>query len=76
MNNSERMLPHIISSCPKISTRYYLPLRHDALAKYIVKAIIIKNHPNKRYRDLNDYDTACKVTLSGVFLVHIFPHSD
>ena len=30
---------HIISSCPKISTRYYLPLCHDALAKYILKAI-------------------------------------
>ena len=24
---------HIISSCPKMSTRYYLSLRHDALAK-------------------------------------------
>ena len=44
---------HIISSCPKMSTRYYLPLRHDALAKYILKAIITKNHPNERYCDLN-----------------------
>ena len=34
----------IVSSCPKISTRYYPPLRHDALAKYILKAIITKNH--------------------------------
>ena len=45
---------NIISSCPKMSTRYYLPLRHDALAKYFLKAIITKNHPNERYRDLNE----------------------
>ena len=44
---------HIISSCPEMSIRYYLPLRHDALVKYILKAIITKNHPNDRYRDLN-----------------------
>ena len=41
---------HIISSCPKMSTRYYLPLCHDALAKYILKAIITKNHPNERFK--------------------------
>ena len=38
-----------------MSTQYYLPLRHDALAKYILKAII-KNHPNERYCDLNEYE--------------------
>ena len=52
---------HIISSCPKMSTRYYLPLRHDALAKYILKAIITKNHPNDRYRDLNEYEFVKKI---------------
>ena len=31
---------HIISSCLKMSTLYYLPLCHDALAKYILKANI------------------------------------
>ena len=31
---------HIISSCLKMSTLYYLHLCHDALAKYILKAII------------------------------------
>ena len=46
---------YIISICPKMSTQYYLPLRHDALAKYILKAII-KNHPNERYCDLNEYE--------------------
>ena len=28
-----------------MSTRYYLPLRHYVLVKYIVKTIITKNHP-------------------------------
>ena len=37
-----------------MSARYYFSLRHDALAKYILKAIIAKIHPNERYRDLNE----------------------
>ena len=44
-----------------MSTRYYLPLWHDALAKYIFKAIITKNHPNQRYRDLNEYEFIKKI---------------
>ena len=26
---------HVISSCPNISARYYLPLRHNAIAEAI-----------------------------------------
>ena len=26
---------HVISSCSKMSSRYYLPLRHDAIVKYV-----------------------------------------
>ena len=44
-----------------MSARYYLPLRHDALAKYILKAIITKNHPNERHRDLNKYGFVKKI---------------
>ena len=51
---------HKIISCPKMSTQYYL-LHHDALDKYIIKAIIIKNHPNKRYHDLNEYEFVKKI---------------
>ena len=51
---------HIISSCPKMSTWYYLSLHHDALTKYILKVIIKKNHPNERYRDLNEYESVKK----------------
>ena len=28
---------HVISSCSRMSSRYYLPLRHDAIAKYVYK---------------------------------------
>ena len=52
---------HKIISCPKMSTQYYLLLHHDALDKYIMKAIIIKNHPNKRYHDLNEYEFVKKI---------------
>ena len=31
---------YIINNCLKISAQYYLPLSHDALANYILKAII------------------------------------
>ena len=44
-----------------MSTRYYLPLRHDALAKYILKAFITMNHPHERYRDLNEYEFVKKI---------------
>ena len=44
-----------------MSTRYYFSLRHDALAKYILNAIIAKIHPNERYRDLNEYEFVKKI---------------
>ena len=43
-----------------MSTWYYLSLRHDALAKHILKVIIKKNHTNERYRDLNEYESVKK----------------
>ena len=36
---------HIIGSCPFTSARYYLPMRHDMVAKTLYKEIIKKNHP-------------------------------
>ena len=50
----------ITTSCLKMSTRYYCPLRHGALTKYILKSII-KNHPNERYCDLNKYEFVKKI---------------
>ena len=43
-----------------MSTWYYLSLRHDGLAKHILKVIIKKNHLNERYRDLNEYESVKK----------------
>ena len=39
-----------------MSTRYFLHLCHDALAKYILKVIITKHHLNERCRDLDGYE--------------------
>ena len=36
---------HIISGCPFMSARYYLPMRHDMVSKTFYKEIIKKNHP-------------------------------
>ena len=33
---------HIISCCPFMSARYYLPMRHDMVAKILYKEIIKK----------------------------------
>ena len=42
---------HIIASCP-MSVRYYLPLRHDVIAKIVYNALIHKKNPSYRKRDL------------------------
>ena len=43
-------IQHIISSCPIMSSRYYLPMRHDIVAKasYNTTSVIIKNRNVKR----------------------------
>ena len=42
---------HVISGYLRVSERYYLPLRHDTVAKYVLKTVIIKNHPDYRYQE-------------------------
>ena len=42
---------HIIASCPMMSVRYYLPLRHDVIAKIVCNALIHKKNPSYRKRD-------------------------
>ena len=44
-----------------MSARYYLPLRHGALAKYVLKLIIEKNHPNMKYRESNEPEYIRKI---------------
>ena len=43
---------HIIASCPMMSVRYYLPLRHDVIAKIVYNALIHKKNPSYRKQDL------------------------
>ena len=40
---------HVIRGCPHLSARYRLPLRHDAFAKSVLGAIIIKNYLEHQY---------------------------
>ena len=37
-------ITHVISSCGKLSSRYYLPLRHDIVAKFIYEKVQMKNN--------------------------------
>ena len=39
-------IAHIISGCPKMSARYYLPFRHDIVAKNMLNSIRKINNPN------------------------------
>ena len=41
---------HIISSCPEMSVRYYLPIRHDVVAKTVLNALILKNDPTDKFK--------------------------
>ena len=39
---------HVMSRCPKMSTRYCLPLRHEPVEKYVLRAVIMKNNPDMK----------------------------
>ena len=54
-------IPHIISSCPQVSSRYYLPLRHDAMGKCFLKAYIKKHHPDHKYIEKNENEYILKI---------------
>ena len=44
--NANEDIIHIISHCPKMSVRYYLPVRHDVIAKTVYNALIKKQNIN------------------------------
>ena len=39
---------HILAGCPQMSSRFYLPLRHDEVAKTFLYSHIKKYNPNKK----------------------------
>ena len=41
-------ITHVISSCSKMSSRYYLPLRHDVKATTVCNQILQKENPDKK----------------------------
>ena len=45
---------HIISSCPEMSVRYFLPVRHDVVAKTVLKVLILKIDPTDKFKHQQD----------------------
>ena len=41
-------ITHVTSSCSKMSSRYYLPLRHDVIAKTVYNEILRKENPDRK----------------------------
>ena len=44
-----------------MSSRYYLHLRHDAVAKYLFRTHIKKNNPGATFKDNREYEFVYKV---------------
>ena len=72
---------HIISGCRNMSFRYYLPLRHDAAAKFLFQAQIKKNNPGTTFKDtreyrfmykLNEYEYWCSILIKTIAKI---PHN-
>ena len=40
-------ISHVIARCCNMSTRYYLPLRHDEVAKTLLNSHLKKSYPSK-----------------------------
>ena len=59
-SNVEDVNP-IISSCPEMSIRFYLPIRHDVVAKTELKTIILKENPDDKFRHQRDPEYVYKV---------------
>ena len=45
---------HILAGCPQMSSRFYLPLRHDEVAKTFLYSHIKKYNLNKKIRLSNE----------------------
>ena len=48
-------ITHVISSCPMMSSRYYLPMRHDPVAKAVFKSHL-KKHVGEGVQFPNEYE--------------------
>ena len=59
--HSTKDVNHIISSCPEMSGRYYLPVRHDVVAKTVLKALILKIDPTDKLKHQQDPEYVYKI---------------
>ena len=51
---------HIINGCLNMSSRYYLRLCHNAVAKYLFQAHIKKNNPGAMFKDTESMNLCTK----------------
>ena len=59
--HSAEYVNHVISSCPEMSVRYYLPIRHEVVAKTVLKALILKIDPTDKFKHQQDPEYVYKV---------------
>ena len=52
---------HIASSCPQLSSRYYLPLRHNVIAKCAYNKLLINDGQNRKL--LQEPDQICNTNV-------------
>ena len=67
---------HIISPCPEVSVRYYLPVRHDIVAKAVLNALALKIDPTDKFsfsisKILNTSTKSKTVKFGGIFLLKL-----
>ena len=48
--HSTEDVDNITSSCSEMSAGYYLPIRHEVVAKTVLKALILKTHPTDKFK--------------------------
>ena len=55
--HSTKDVNHIISSCPEMFVRHYLPI----FAKTVLKALLLKINPTDKFKHQQDPEYVCKV---------------
>ena len=61
---------HIISSCPAVSVRNYLLIKHNVVPKTVLRVLILKTDPTEKFKYRQDLNTSIKsevVNFAGIF---------
>ena len=61
VNTFNEDVSHIISSCPTMSVRYYLLIRHNVVPKTVLKNLILKTDQTDKFKYQQDSEYIYKV---------------